>query len=91
VTPMAATATAADLSLVWLILAAVLAAWTAVYAVACYVWPFKNCRRCEGSGKRRSPSGKAWRRCRRCKGGGARLRFGRWIWNRARRLHRESA
>lgn len=51
------------------------------YLVACVIWPFANCLRCGGTGKRRSPSGKAWRKCRRCKGTGARLRTGRRIFN----------
>lgn len=70
-----------------LILPAIAAAlaWLAVYAVACLVWPFTACPKCEGSGQHRSPSGKAWRHCRRCRGTGARLRFGRRVWNYARR------
>jgi hypothetical protein len=51
------------------------------YALACLVWPFTACPRCDGSGRRRSPSGRAWRDCRRCKGSGARLRAGRRIVN----------
>lgn len=51
------------------------------YAVACWIWPFANCPRCHGSGKHRSPSGRAFRRCRRCKGTGARLRTGRRVAN----------
>jgi DnaJ-class molecular chaperone len=51
------------------------------YAFACWVWPFKSCKRCDGSGKRRSPSGRAFRLCRRCEGTGRRLRAGRWIYN----------
>jgi hypothetical protein len=30
------------------------------------VWPYTSCPACNGSGKSRSPSGKAWRPCRRC-------------------------
>jgi len=55
--------------------------WLAGYVIACAIWPFRVCRRCDGSGKRRSPSGRAWRKCRRCKGVGARLRFGRHAYN----------
>lgn len=51
------------------------------YAAACRWWPFKACRKCNGEGKLRSPSGKAWRKCTRCKGTGARLRTGRRISN----------
>lgn len=50
------------------------------YAISCAFWPFASCRHCD-SGKKRSPSGKAWRTCRRCKGSGARLRIGRRLWN----------
>ncbi|GID26822.1 hypothetical protein [Paractinoplanes brasiliensis] len=54
---------------------------TVCYAAACWIWPFKACRKCDGSGKRRSPSGRAFRLCRRCTGTGRRLRAGRWIYN----------
>lgn len=50
------------------------------YVVACAIWPFAACRHCDGNGKRRSPSGRAWRLCRRCKGTGARVRLGRKAW-----------
>lgn len=50
------------------------------YLVACLIWPFASCWRCGGDGKRRSPSGRAWRLCRRCGGTGARVRFGRRAW-----------
>lgn len=62
--------------LVLTLLAAALA-----YIGACAWWPFTACRRCSGSGRRRSPSGRAWRPCRRCKGTGARLRVGRSVWD----------
>jgi hypothetical protein len=52
-----------------------------LYSLACAVWPFRACRRCAGSGKLRSPSGKAWRPCGRCNGKGRKLRFGRWLWD----------
>lgn len=58
-----------------------LAVYAGGYTVAQIVWPFANCRRCEGSGRHRSPSGKAWRNCRKCQGNGRRLRLGRKIWN----------
>lgn len=66
----------------WLIFWAVAASlgWAAGYVIACGVWPFTDCRKCEGRGRFRSPSGRAWRRCRRCKGSGERVRFGRRIW-----------
>jgi hypothetical protein len=62
----------------WLVLAA--AVICPVYAVQCWWWPFAACRKCEGVGKFRSPSGRAWRRCRRCKGSGERVRIGRRLW-----------
>jgi hypothetical protein len=62
----------------WAIAAAVVA--LGCHLVACAVWPFTACRRCKGDGKRRSPSGRAWRLCRRCKGSGARVRLGRRAW-----------
>ncbi|GAA4554371.1 hypothetical protein [Pseudonocardia xishanensis] len=51
-----------------------------VYVAACAWWPYAACRRCSGSGKRRSPTGKAWRPCWRCEGTGRRVRFGRRIY-----------
>jgi hypothetical protein len=62
---------------------------TVGYAVACAAWPFRLCRRCGGTGRHRSPSGRAWRYCHHCHGTGARLRLGRRAWNYARRLHRD--
>ena len=59
------------------------------YVGACVVWPFAACRKCGGAGRRRSPSGRAWRYCHRCHGTGARLRAGRRIWNYLRNLHKE--
>ncbi len=53
------------------------AIWLACYVVACAVWPLRSCERCSGTGKRRSPSGKAWRRCGRCGGDGTSIRAGR--------------
>jgi hypothetical protein len=59
--------------------------WTAVYLVACLLFPFAACTLCKGDGRKRSGSGRAWRRCRRCKGTGERLRVGARIWSRYRR------
>lgn len=67
----------------------VLLAVTFCYALACWIWPFRACRRCHGLGKRRSPSGRAFRYCRPCKGTGARLRAGRWIYNHLSHRRRE--
>lgn len=62
-----------------LLLAAAGLIWFAGYLLACRFWPFKACRKCNGTGKIRSPSGRAWRKCRRCKGTQARLRWGRHV------------
>jgi hypothetical protein len=50
--------------------------WCAGYVVACWIWPFAACRKCDGAGKFQSPSGRAWRNCKRCKGSGKRVRGG---------------
>ncbi|BCJ44704.1 hypothetical protein GCM10010168_15170 [Actinoplanes ianthinogenes] len=63
---------------------------TLCYAFACWVWPFRSCRKCGGDGKRRSPSGRAFRLCRRCTGTGRRLRAGRWIYNQLSRRYRDA-
>jgi DnaJ-class molecular chaperone len=76
-----------DTAAIVLILALIII--TLGYAAACWLWPFSACRRCDGAGKHRSPSGRAFRYCHRCKGTGARLRFGRRIWNFVHRLHTE--
>src|SRR5205814_8796513 len=73
--------TLADRALVWALLLAVVLVWIGVYALGCTIWPFKACRRCNGTGKRRSPSGKAFKLCRRCRGTGRRLRIGRRAYN----------
>jgi DnaJ-class molecular chaperone len=62
-------------------LAGLTLAVTIGYTLACWIWPFRACRRCHGLGKRRSPSGRTFRYCRSCKGSGAKLRAGRWIYN----------
>ncbi|MEQ4206299.1 hypothetical protein [Actinopolymorpha sp. B9G3] len=66
----------------WLVLA--LAAWGAGYLFLCWIWPFTNCRRCHGWGKRRAPIGRGFRHCPRCRGTGYRLRIGRHVLNRLR-------
>ncbi len=48
-----------------------------IYGIACAAWPYSACSRCSGSGKRLSPSGRAFRNCPRCSGTGRRLRLGR--------------
>ena len=49
-----------------------------LYVAACAWWPFAKCGRCKGTGKRRSPSGKAWRTCGACDHG-TRVRLGRRV------------
>lgn len=66
---------------IWLVLIGAVLLSVAGYAVACWLWPFTRCRRCDGTGRRMSPSGKNWGSCRRCKGKAARLRAGRKIFN----------
>ncbi len=51
-----------------------------LYLAACTWWPFATCRRCSGTGKFRSPSGRAWRPCGRCQGTGRRVRLGRRVY-----------
>jgi hypothetical protein len=63
---------------------------TLCYIAASAVWPFAACRKCDGVGRRRSPSGRAWRYCHRCHGTGARLRTGRRIWNHLHRTWKDS-
>ncbi len=55
--------------------------WLACYTFACWFWPFAACKKCDGQGRFKSPSGRAWRRCPRCKGTATRLRTGRRIFN----------
>ena len=50
--------------------------------VGCVVFPFTACRRCAGSSKRRSPSGRAFRLCGKCGGSGRQVRLGRRLWTR---------
>ncbi len=77
-TPLAAaTATSFPLGTVALVAAVLLVA----YALACAIYPFTAHGRCNGTGKLRSPSGKAWRTCRGCKGSGRKLRIGRRLFN----------
>lgn len=53
---------------------------TISYVIACSIWPFTAHRWCGGTGKRRSPSGKAWRPCGGCGGTGRRVRIGRRVY-----------
>jgi hypothetical protein len=65
----------------WVVFAAVAGGllWLGGYVIACAIWPFAACRKCDGAGRFLSPSGRAWRHCRRCKGSGSRVRTGRRI------------
>jgi hypothetical protein len=62
------------------------AATLVAYTIACLAWPFVNCQRCDGNGKRRSPGGKTFGDCRRCRGAGRRARLGRRLWSLGRDL-----
>jgi hypothetical protein len=54
------------------IIGLVVAAW---YTLACLFFPYAVCGSCQG-GKKRSASGRSFRRCGRCGGSGSKLRFG---------------
>lgn len=62
----------------------------ALYVFACWRWPFAKCPKCEGKGRRDSPTGRAFRICKRCKGTGRRIRTGRRVFNWLRLLRDES-
>ena len=49
------------------------------YALAVAVWPLTRHGRCNGTGKLRSPGGRAWRRCPGCGGTGTKIRLGRRV------------
>jgi hypothetical protein len=83
--PLAATATTASSPTSALVLVALIV--TLGYALTCAVWPFRACRRCQGTGRLHGPL-RGIRLCRRCTGTGLRLRLGRRIWNHARDLYR---
>ena len=61
------------------------------YAAACSVKPFTTCKKCTGSGRRRTRIAHRWRACRPCKGSGLRLRIGRRIYNLLAHLYREGS
>lgn len=54
----------------------------AAYAGSLYVWPFRPCTRCHGSGRNKGSSRKRFGECKRCGGSGRRRRLG------ARTIHR---
>lgn len=53
--------------------------WTGWYLIACALYPWRACTRCDG-GKKRSSSRRNWRDCRHCAGSGRRHRIGRRVW-----------
>ncbi|MGI5225726.1 hypothetical protein [Actinoallomurus sp. CA-142502] len=84
-TPVIAAASHHDGGPGTLIVGALIAA--VLYLAACAIWPFRSCTKCDGLGRFRSPSGRAWRTCRRCNGSGAKVRVGRRIWSYLARTH----
>jgi hypothetical protein len=83
-TPLLAATATDTLPVGWLALAALL--WLTGYVLACWIWPFTAHGRCNGTGKFRSPSGRAWRPCRGCGGTGRKVRAGRKLWTGTTRL-----
>jgi hypothetical protein len=65
---------------------------SAWYVLACAMFPFTNCPKCDGSGKKRDQGGRGrnWRNCKRCKGTGKRIRVGRRIYNYLRKLEKDA-
>ncbi|MEO3781588.1 hypothetical protein ABGB16_33415 [Micromonospora sp. B11E3] len=78
-----ATTTGTAAGLILLTLTAV----TLGYLAVCWVRPFRRCRRCHGTGRRRSLILRTGRACRRCDGTGEHLRPGRVALNYLRELH----
>ena len=54
--------------------------------LTCWWWPYRAHRRCRGTGKLRSPAGRAFRSCPGCGGTGRVLRAGRRLWSAGRDL-----
>lgn len=54
----------------------------AAYAGSLYLWPFRPCMRCGGSGRNRGSSRKRFGECKRCQGTGRKRRLG------AKTIHR---
>lgn len=52
------------------------------YAGSLYLWPFRPCMRCNGTGRNKGSSRKRFGECKRCGGSGRRRRLG------ARTIHR---
>jgi DnaJ-class molecular chaperone len=82
VDPLAALASLACLALPLLTLG---------YAISCALFPFGSCRKCSGTGKKRSPFGRSFRLCRRCEGTGRRVRIGRRAYDYFRTEHERGA
>jgi hypothetical protein len=61
-------------ALTWIALAGLA---LATYALVCRIWPYGNCRRCQGTGQLYAPFGAVYRLCPRCAATGRRLRPGR--------------
>jgi len=70
----------------WILLATLTAV---AYVAHCVIWPYRACPKCQGAGRFRSPSGKAWRYCNRCGGKGAQLRPGRRVWTHIKNANRD--
>jgi len=51
-------------------------------AISLYLWPYKPCGKCEGSGRNPGSNSERHGQCRRCLGAGRRIRLG------ARTVHR---
>ena len=53
----------------------------AIYLKICARWPWRNCRTCNGSGKRRNPFGlRTYRLCGKCGATGREVRPGRRLY-----------
>jgi DnaJ-class molecular chaperone len=46
------------------------------HTLSLYLWPFRKCRRCKGTGRNPGSSSSRWGQCRRCRGAGYRRRLG---------------
>ncbi len=60
---------------------------TAGYLLVCWLYPFRDCPRCRGTGKRRAPFGRTFALCSRCHGDRRQLRPGRHLLNYLRDIH----
>jgi DnaJ-class molecular chaperone len=46
------------------------------YVVSLYLWPYRSCGRCEGTGRNKGSNRRRFGECRRCRGSGRRRRIG---------------